>query len=60
MVGGYAIFPIRKVQRRWTNVVSEVLRSFYVAGGQGDMRYLPDHEDRKPTPPDHVTDRVDQ
>jgi hypothetical protein len=39
-------------------VVPEVLQSFYVAGGQGDKRRLPDRGDRKATPPDHVAARV--
>ena len=53
-------FPTRKVQRRWTTVVPEVLRSFYVAGGQGDKRRLSDHGDRKAAPLDHVAARVRQ
>ncbi len=45
------------LSRRWTTVVPEVLRSFYVAGDLGDRRRLPDYGDRKATPPDHIAAR---
>jgi len=40
--------------------VPEVLRSLYVAGGQGDRRRLTDHGDMRAPPPDHIAARVQQ
>ena len=51
VVGCTESSPQGKVNR--PTVVPEVLRIFYVAGGQGDKRRLPDHGDWKATPPDH-------
>jgi hypothetical protein len=56
VVGCTESSPQGKVSR--LTVVPEVLRSFYVAGGQGDRRRLPDHGDRRATPHDHVAARV--
>jgi hypothetical protein len=58
VVGCTESSPQGKVNR--PTMVPEVLRSFYVAGGQGDKRRFPDRGDRRTTPPDHVAARGQQ
>ncbi len=51
VVGGYAIFTHKEGPETVDMVVPEVLRSFYVAGNQGDRRAYPITEIGRQHPP---------